>query len=108
LNSTLITWFYTQISAVFRGGYLRWIFQYVEQLPIRTIDFSNPTDKAMHDQMVSLVDRMLDLNKRLPDIKTPHEKTACEREIAATDKQIDQLVYRLYDLTPDEIEIVEQ
>ena len=31
-----------------------------------------------------------------------------EREIAATDRQIDQLVYQLYGLTEDEIRIVEE
>ena len=35
------------------------------------------------------------------------EKTALERQIAATDAQIDRLVYDLYGLTADEIKIVE-
>ena len=39
--------------------------------------------------------------------KTPTERTAIERQIQATDKQIDQLVYQLYGLTPEEIKIVE-
>jgi len=30
-----------------------------------------------------------------------------ERQIAATDRQIDQLVYQLYGLTDDEIKLVE-
>ena len=30
-----------------------------------------------------------------------------QREIAATDRMIDQLVYQLYDLTDEEIKIVE-
>lgn len=30
-----------------------------------------------------------------------------QSEIEATDKQIDQMVYELYELTPEEIEIVE-
>jgi len=107
LNSSLITWYYTKISPVFRGGYLRWIYQYIEQLPIRTIDFDIPTDKAMHDQMVTLVDRMLDLNKRLPEAKTPYDKTSLERQIASTDKEIDQLMYKLYDLMPEEIKLIE-
>ncbi|MDH5716960.1 MAG: N-6 DNA methylase [Spirochaetia bacterium] len=78
-----------------------------KQLPIRVIDFDNPDDKAMHNQMVQLVDRMLTLNKRLPEIPTPHEKTRVQREIDATDREIDRLVYRLYDLTEAEIKIVE-
>ncbi|MHB8846309.1 MAG: hypothetical protein ACYC7L_16365 [Nitrospirota bacterium] len=36
-----------------------------------------------------------------------HEKTALQRQIDATDRQIDQLVYELYGLTEDEIKIVE-
>jgi hypothetical protein len=33
---------------------------------------------------------------------------AAQREIDATDRQIDQLVYQLYGLTDDEIRIVEE
>ena len=43
----------------------------------------------------------------LPKAKTEHEKTAISRQIQATDRQIDQLVYELYGLTEDEIRIVE-
>jgi len=57
--------------------------------------------------MVSLVDQMLSLNKQLPEAKTDHEKTTLQRQIDATDQQIDQLVYELYGLTQEEIKIVE-
>jgi len=57
--------------------------------------------------MVSLVDRMLDLHKRLAAAKTDHERTLLERQISATDREIDRLVYELYGLTEDEIKIVE-
>ena len=50
---------------------------------------SNPDDVARHDRMVSLVQQMLDLHKQLPQAGTPHEKTALERQIEATDGQID-------------------
>jgi adenine-specific DNA-methyltransferase len=50
---------------------------------------------------------MLDLHKQLPKAKTDFEKTAIERQIQATDQQIDTLVYGLYGLTEDEIGIVE-
>ena len=41
-------------------------------------------------------------------VVTAHEKTALQRQIAATDHQIDQLVYDLSGLTADEIKIVEE
>jgi hypothetical protein len=37
----------------------------------------------------------------------PQEKTQLQRQISAADRQIDRLVYELYDLTPEEIAIVE-
>jgi predicted nucleic acid-binding Zn-ribbon protein len=58
--------------------------------------------------MVKLVERMLDLHKQLAVAKTYHEKTTLQRQIDATDKQIDALVYELYDLTEEEIKIVEE
>ncbi|MCX6145157.1 MAG: type I restriction endonuclease [Ignavibacteriales bacterium] len=80
---------------------------YVERLPIRAIDFSNPSDKSRHDKMVQLVEQMLSLHKQLPAAKTEQEKTVIQRQIEATDKQIDALVYELHDLTKEEIAIVE-
>jgi hypothetical protein len=50
---------------------------------------------------------MLNLNKKLNNAKLPQEKNLLQRQIETTDKQIDQLVYKLYDLTDEEITIVE-
>ena len=47
------------------------------------------------------------LHKQLPKAKTPHEQESLKRTIAATDKQIDALVYELYGLTEEEVGIVE-
>jgi len=51
---------------------------------------------------------MLDLHKQLSAAKTSHDKTAIQRQIDATDRRIDQLLYELYGLTDDEIRIVEE
>lgn len=107
LNSGLLNMYLRNISTTFRGGYLALNRQYIEQLPIRTIDFSDPADKARHDRMVALVELMLSLHKQLAAANTDHEKTAIQRQIDAADRQIDQLVYELYGLTDEEISIVE-
>ena len=54
------------------------------------------------------VSTLVELKQKLTSNKTPQEKTALERQIEATDKQIDQLVYQLYGLTEEEIKIVER
>ena len=41
-------------------------------------------------------------------VKTLHEKTVLQRQITATDHQIDRLVYELYKLTAEEIKIIEK
>lgn len=107
LNSSLIAYFYRSISSVFRGGYLRFTHQYMAQIPVYPINLSNTTDRFRYDRIVSMVESMLDLNKRLADAQTGHEKTMLQRQIDATDKQIDKLVYELYGLTEEEIKIVE-
>jgi len=58
--------------------------------------------------MVELVAQVLNLKGMLFKSKTAHDKTVLQRQIDATDRQIDQLVYELYDLTEDEIKIVEE
>jgi len=45
--------------------------------------------------------------RRFAAAKTAHEKTMLQRQITATDHQIDRLVYALYGLIADEIKIVE-
>ncbi len=80
---------------------------YLKQLPIPRLDFSNPADESRHEQIVQLAEQMLTFHQRLSTAKTPQEKTALERQITAADTQLDRLVYDLYGLTKEEIDIVE-
>jgi len=68
---------------------------------------SHAQTAARHDKMIGLVETMLKLHKDLSKAKTPHEQESLQRQIAATDKQIDVLVYKLYGLTEEEVRIVE-
>jgi hypothetical protein len=108
LNSTLMTFYYKNSFATYRGGYLRFFTQYLEKLPIRTIDFNNPSEKAIHDKLVSLVDKMLELHKKKNSLPPSAEREKIEREIAVTDEKIDEIVYGLYGITEGERKIVEE
>ncbi len=104
LNSRLISYLYiNQVTQATKDDFPQVTIKDVLSLPFSPLD----ADKSRHGKMVSLVDQMLSLNKQLPAAKTDHEKTALQRRIDATDKQIDQLVYELYGLTEEEIRIVE-
>ncbi len=57
---------------------------------------------------MQLVSDIQDFHRHIQAAKTDHQKWLIQRQIDATDKQIDQLVYELYGLTDEEIRIVEE
>ena len=65
----------------------------------RTLEFN---------KISALVDLMMGIHKKLAAPKTPQDTTLLQRQIAATDRQIDQLVYALYGLTDEEIALIEK
>jgi hypothetical protein len=80
----------------------------MEILPIRTIDFSNPAEKAQHDKLVALVENMLELKRKYHEMRMDQDKELYERQIKMVDAQIDRVVYDLYELTEEEIKVVEE
>ena len=54
------------------------------------------------------VERMLDLHKKLHAATVPADKKLYQRQIEATDAEIDALLYESYGLTEEEIAIVER
>jgi hypothetical protein len=102
LNSKLISWVYVNTSMIAQKD----DFPQVHISALSTIHLPE-CEKAKQDQMVQLVEQMLALHKQLPEAKTSHEQILIKRQIDATDQQIDKLVYELYELTPEEIAIVE-
>lgn len=108
INSRLLTyWFDLKFDKFQRKTFPQFKVNELAQFPIRSVDQENPAEVAQHDRMVTLVEAMLALHKGLAAARTPDEKTRLERQIEATDKQIDALVYQLYGLTEEEIKIVE-
>ncbi len=57
--------------------------------------------------MVGLVEQMLALQARRAAAQNPQELELLARQIEATDRAIDALVYQLYGLSEAEIKIVE-
>lgn len=111
LNSRVVWFFLKRLCSVLgdadkRGRLLQQKI-YIETIPIKTTDLSISSNKTYQEKIVSYVSSMLDLHKKLPLSRTDQEKTVIQRQIDATDKKIDELVYELYGLTEEEIKIVE-
>lgn len=106
LNSKLLDWYHHQFSTTFRGGYFSYESRFIRQLPIRTIDFNNTSEKAIHDKLVALVDRMLDLHKKKASLPPSAEREKIDREIAAMDEKVDGMVLGLYRIADEDRKIV--
>jgi len=106
LNSKLLDFFLKKVSTPFSGGYYAYNRQYIEQLPIRVINFSDRSDRAQHDKLVKLVEKMLGAKKEWAAAEDDYDKRRFDQFCADLDLEIDCLVYKLYDLTDDEIDIV--
>jgi len=107
LNSRLLDYCFKNSSTTFHGGYFAANKQFIEQLPIRIINSSDPAEVALYNNLIALVEQMLKLQKDIFDALIPTQKTSLQRQIDATDTQIDHLVYDLYGLTDEEIRVVE-
>ena len=107
LNSKLLDWFHHQFATQMRGGWYSYESRFICGLPIRPIDSGNRNDREMHDRLVQLVQSMLDLQGGRSKAKTPTDQARFDRDLAVLDGEIDDLVYRLYALTPEEIRIIQ-
>lgn len=106
LNSKLLTFRFRSIGKLKGGGIYEYFWNSISKLPVRRINFSDPADVTLHDEMVQSVEHMIQLQGYLIDAVS-EGRAALQRSIDATDKKIDHLTYELYGLTRKEIEVVE-
>jgi hypothetical protein len=90
LNSKVVWHFLKSVCVIRSGGYIEVKPQYFEQIPIPDID------TITQNKLTELADKAI-------QEKTNNQQT----DITEIEKQIDQLVYKLYDMTAEEIKIIE-
>ena len=92
LNSKIVKWFFPLITSDLGDKGQRFFKIFVENLPIPPI---TPSNHNKIEQIEELVEKILKMKK-------------IDADTAALEQDIDQLVYELYELTEDEIAIVEK
>ncbi len=91
LNSSLSEWYFHKIATTTGMGTNRWKKYKLEQLPV-----ARPT-KEQEQQIVTIVDQIL--QKKEANVNA---------DTSVLEHEIDMFVYQLYNLTPEEIAIIEQ
>jgi type I restriction-modification system DNA methylase subunit/predicted type IV restriction endonuclease len=103
LNSKLMSFYHRKrFLEEYKMRFQKILIKDCKKFPVRLT-----TDRIIRKSIIDSVNLILKLKKNIVAIKTPTERTAIDRQIQATDAQIDQLVYQLYGLTQVEIKIVE-
>ena len=103
LNSKLTNFYYQQINPE-KGEALAEVKKnHVEQLPIPK-NYSTQT----HDQIVYSVEQLLQLNKELQTVTLETKKEQIKNKIEYHEDKINALVYQLFELTEEEIALIEK
>ncbi len=105
LGSRLISFFIRAYYDEFHDAFPQIKISQLKSLPIPTVD--KVDNKIIYDRIVELVEILIDKNMRIEMSKDPNEITRLQRQIEATDRHLDKLVYELYGMTDEEIKIVE-
>ena len=99
LNSKLINWYYRQIASGLGDKGIRHFTQFMKEMPI--------IEKS--DSLENLTQQMLDLHKELQAISANTDKhNSLKREIEKLDCEIKEVIYKLYELTNEEIRTIEE
>lgn len=106
-NSKLLNYYYNKFLKSTKKVFSEIQARQIGQLPFPSINLKNYDEKIKHDLIVNLVNVITQLNKDLQSATLPEQKEHIQQRINYTDKQIDKLVYELYELTEEEIKIVE-
>ena len=107
LNSKLISWY--TYSFIYARAIMTMQFDnpVTSRIPMPVIDLSNSSHKEVHDKIVVLVDNIIELNKKVNTEKNPNSLNMINRQISACEKQLDNLIFSIYNLNDDEKRIIE-
>jgi hypothetical protein len=106
INSRLTEFFWRTMFTDFKDSFPQVTIFSLEQVPICVLDMSKPNERTRHSRMVKLVEQMLSAQKQMAGAQSDKDKNFFSNKCESLDRQIDQLVYELYSLTEDEINIV--
>lgn len=91
LNSKVILFYFKLGSVIWGKDGIKWFGKYFDNIPIPVIS------KEMQNPFIGLVNKIIEIKKDNP-----------ESDTKVLENEIDQLVYQLYELTEEEIKIIEE
>lgn len=94
LNSSFISKYIEESSIYFENGYFTTGKQFVENVPIRKIDFTNKNEKEIHDKIVNITIELMNLSEN--NFMNQNEIKRIKRLKVYKNDELESLVKRLY------------
>ncbi|MFX0204367.1 MAG: Eco57I restriction-modification methylase domain-containing protein [Candidatus Hodarchaeota archaeon] len=102
LNSKLNKYLFYKYLPKLRGGFFEPSYVIFKNFPIKKLDMNVISEKEFHFNFTALIDKMINLSNSV----SLNDKKV--NEIHKIDEAINDLVYKLYDLSPEEINLIEK
>ena len=96
LNSPFISKLIEESSIYFGGGYFSFGKQYIQDIPIKSIDFTDLKEKQIHDEIVRIMRELISSTSKLESVVSQIEKKQIERLIDAKEKLLNSKLAQLY------------
>lgn len=107
LNSKLFVFLY-RLTTMESGRALAQVKPTVlTEMPIRFIDEKNKSDKSLQEKVIRNVDAILKLYPEISESRLQSKTEQLEKKVDYHISKVDEAVYKLYNLTDDEIKIVD-
>lgn len=93
-------------ASEFRGEYYSHGKQFIENLPIKEIDFNNHTEKKVYEKVCSRVKLIIDTKSKLSKISVYVKQRVMHRKLNRLHIELFSLIDDLYCFTEDEIDCI--
>lgn len=107
LNSELANYYIKLIALnLTEGAFTKVRTNQLARLPV--VDIKSAKDASLKNEIAKLVDQLLKLNEEKVETKLQTKIDHLQGKIEYCETRINEIVYQLYSLTPEEIKIVEE
>lgn len=108
INSKLFNWYYLVCNSDDSIDFFPKLYvSTLNDTPIFPLKEKHSKDKNTNQEMISFVKRILELNQKKLEVRTKRDILTIDQMIENIDRQIDDVVYSIYGLNNDEIQVIE-
>jgi len=93
-------------ASEFRGAYYSHGKQFIENIPIRQVDFDNPSEKKLYSSIINSVENLINTKVQFRNAVYGSKRTVLNRKMDAIFNKLIQCINTLYGISDEEFNLV--